>query len=175
MADIQKYSASCDICTIAKNSQWKYKPKLTPMIRPSTINDCLVIDTVGALPKTEKGHQHVLSCIDTFSRYCFLEPIPDLSTDTILYTLQKIFSTTGVPSVIITDNYATFLSKAVQAYYSLLGIKNLHSAAYSPRSTGIIERLHKDLGNALRCQIVNKQQNDWDRDLSLIEHAFRFL
>ncbi|GFS03148.1 Pol polyprotein [Elysia marginata] len=61
------------------------------------------------------------------------------ASDTIL-ELREVFSTLGLPEIIVTDNSPTFTSSDFCSFMSHIGIKHITVSPYHPSSNGLAER-----------------------------------
>ena len=113
------------------------------------------IDLVGPLPAS-KGHTHLLTIVDRFTRWP--EAIPLCSTDTA--TIGNAFAMHwvarfGVPTDITSDRGAQFTSDVWSALSESLGAKLHRTTAYHPQSNGLVERFHRSLKAALRARLTS--------------------
>ena len=56
------------------------------------------------------GKVHIV-CVDYFSFFIWGRPLPDIQSDTVIFGLKTIFSESGSPEILITDNGRNFISK----------------------------------------------------------------
>jgi hypothetical protein len=104
------------------------------------------MDLVGPLPAS-KGFIYLFTIIDRTSHWP--EAIPIAATSTV--------SRFGVPAVITSDHGTQFTSSLWAALYNLLNIQHSQTTAYQLQSTGMVERFHCRLKDALRtrCAAAN--------------------
>ncbi len=81
--------------------------------------------------------------------------------------LREIFSRTGIPSQILTDQGSVF----TQQLCSLLDIKHIKSSPYHPESNGCLVRWHATLKSVLRK--YPEKYTDWDRLIKYVMFACR--
>ncbi|KAG8172974.1 hypothetical protein JTE90_016896 [Oedothorax gibbosus] len=123
-----------------------------PSCRFSHIN----VDVVGPLP-TSCGFSYVLTCVDRFSRWPEAFPMVDQTAATIAVTFfAGWISRFGVPECISTDQGRSFESDLCHALMKFLGTEKLRTTAYNPASNGLVERFHRQLKQAIRCQATDK-------------------
>ncbi|KAG8189090.1 hypothetical protein JTE90_028634 [Oedothorax gibbosus] len=123
-----------------------------PSCRFSHIN----VDVVGPLP-TSCGFSYVLTCVDRFSRWPEAFPMVDQTAATIAETFfAGWISRFGVPECISTDQGRSFESDLCHALMKFLGTEKLRTTAYNPASNGLVERFHRQLKQAIRCQATDK-------------------
>ncbi|KAG8184709.1 hypothetical protein JTE90_013096 [Oedothorax gibbosus] len=123
-----------------------------PSCRFSHIN----VDVVGPLP-TSCGFSYVLTCVDRFSRWPEAFPMVDQTAATIAETFfAGWISRFGVPECISTDQGRSFESDLCHALMKFLGTEKFRTTAYNPASNGLVERFHRQLKQAIRCQATDK-------------------
>ena len=79
--------------------------------------------------------------------------------------LQGWISRFGVPSTVTTDRGAQFENALWNSLMQILGTKRLRTTAYHPIANGLIERFHRHLKAALKCQ---PQPDRWMDSLPLV-------
>lgn len=59
----------------------------------------------------------------------------------------------GVPRKLTTDRGAQFISKLFKQLSQILGVHQITTISYDPKANGLIERQHRRLKQALKCQV----------------------
>ena len=113
----------------------------TRLWNPSTLN----IDTIGPLPKDDRGNIYVLVIIDCFSRFIELYPVPDTSAPPAAKCVLQHLGRYGAPRRIRTDNGSQFVNEVMDELISLVGSEHQLSLAYSSDENGIVERANKEV------------------------------
>ena len=80
-----------------------------------------------------------------------------------------LFSRTGIPRELLTDQGSNFVGSLVSKLCAGLDIDKLQTAPYRPEFNGLIERMHKTLGAILRKCV--SQGRDWAAQLPLAMFA----
>ena len=83
----------------------------------------------------------------------------------------EIFSRTGIPQHILTDQGSVFTGKLTRELCQLLGISHLKTSPYHPQTDGCLERWHSSLKSMLRKH--PNRQSEWDRLLKYMLFAYR--
>ena len=171
---IRDFVRNCRTCALAKTH---LPPRAflgrTPLAtRPG---DLYSIDLVCGLTETRNGNRYIITIQDEFSRYIWLFPVKDMTSETICEKLLVVIAAGGVPSVIITDLAPNLIGNLMSQIYKLLGIEKKQTMAYSSKSLGKHERFHRTMAASIRCLLLDlKDQNaEWDTVLPMVEFAFR--
>jgi hypothetical protein len=111
------------------------------------------VDIVGPLPPSPRGHTHLLSVIDRTSRWPELFPLRDTSARACadVFTSGWV-ARYGVPETMTTDRGVQFTSEVWRVLCETLGIQHIKTTAYHPQSNGMVERLHRQVKEALRAR-----------------------
>ena len=148
-SDIRKWTKSCLQCQkskILRHTAAPFANFKTPDARFNNIH----IDIVGPLPPS-KGCVYLLTCIDRFTRWPEVIPIPDMTAETVAHAfISGWISRFGVPSSVTTDRGRQFESKLWHSLMVLLGCSRIRTTSYHPMSNGIIERFHRQLKASLK-------------------------
>jgi hypothetical protein len=113
----------------------------------------------------------LLTCIDRFTRWLEAIPLSDITAESVAAGfLQGWISRFGVPSTVTTDRGAQFESTLWSSLMQTLGTKRLRTTAYHPIANGLIERFHRHLKAALKCQ---PQPDRWMDALPLVMVGIR--
>ena len=78
----------------------------------------------------------------------------------------------GLPSRIIHDRAAEFLSEVIQETAHLMGMTQLPTSGGHPRTNGLVERFNRTLKQMLS-KLVNKNGRNWDKMLGGVLFAYR--
>lgn len=81
---------------------------------------------------------------------------------------ENIVCKYGVPLEIVSDRATAFLDQVLQEYLKLLEISHLPTSAYTPRSNGSVERVHRELKSILT-KLCNGDIHSWDSFLPQAE------
>ncbi|MEL7307950.1 MAG: reverse transcriptase domain-containing protein, partial [Pseudomonadota bacterium] len=128
----------CRICSLCRPQF--LQPPNTPIITKSPM-EVLALDFVGPLP-VSNGYKYLLTAIDMYSRYAFIEPVKDLSTVSLISACKNIFSICGFPNTILSDRGSQFCSNEFRSFLKNFKMRYITTCAYSPKSNGCCERLN---------------------------------
>lgn len=103
---------------------------------PENVWERVHIDFAGPF----KGSYWFVLC-DAFSKWIEVKPMKNITTRNTCKVLNEIFSTFGVPQMIVSDNGPQFTSSEFEDYCKTQGILHIRSSPYHPRTNGLAERL----------------------------------
>jgi Integrase core domain len=136
-----------------------HRPARKNFIRRRIFIPCLadqyvadLIDISKFASKNDKK-KFLLTCMDGFSRFAYVIPIPNKTGDSVLSALTSIFSKV-TPRRLQTDQGSEFLCKKVQDYLKGLNIKHFFTG--SEVKASLIERFHRTLMQRLARYMTHK-------------------
>lgn len=86
--------------------------------------------------------------------------------------VENIFCRHGVPTELLSDRGANFLSNLMLEVYDLMGIHKVTTTAYHPQTDGLVERFNRTLTKML-AKTVKANGKDWDLYLPYVLFAYR--
>lgn len=128
----------------------------------------LAFDVVGLLPRTKSGHKYILTCA---SKYPEAIPLKKVDAQSVAEAMAEIFSRTGLPDEVLTDQGSVFMSALCNQMCQLLQIKTLKTSPYHPHTDGMLERWHALLKSMLKK--AQGDRKDWDKYLKYLLFAYR--
>jgi hypothetical protein len=109
------------------------------------------VDLVGPLPASSDGHVYLLTIIDRSTRWFEAVPLRNMEASTCVEAfIANWVARFGVPETVTTDRGTLFTSALWSSACTSLGIKHVLTTAYHPQSNGMVERVHRQLKDALR-------------------------
>jgi hypothetical protein len=160
ISDIAHYVNTCEVCL--KNKRVVHRIPVQPMSLPTEPWSHVAFDIIGPLPKTATGNEYILTAIDRFTRMTEAMALPTCDTFAIATAIfEMVICRHGLFEVMQSDRGSGFVSIIAANIYKIMGIKQVKTTAYHPRSNGVIERFNKTLKQTLKIY-CNEHQNDWD-------------
>ena len=171
--EIRKMTAECPTCAEIKPRFNRTQGKLIKATQPF---ERLNIDFKGPLPSATRN-KYLLTVVDEFSRFPFAFPCSDMTSETVIKCLNKLFSIFGLASYVHSDQGANFMSRELKSYLHTRNIATSRSTPYNPEGNGQVERYNgiiwKTITLALKTR--NRNINQWEEVLSEALHSIRSL
>ena len=168
-ADIRARIRACEVCALSKPAL-NTKFGLLASEIPSRPMERFYIDFVGKLPRSQAGHAYVLVVVDGFSKFSWIFPLRDATTNRAIAALQSIFAWTGPPQYIVSDNAKQFTSRNFKNFCFGFGIKHVTTSPYFPKPNHS-ERFNRNLRAAL-IAFHHDRHASWDEQLMWLRFAF---
>ena len=130
------------------------------------------MDVVGPLPKSRRGNRFILVLCDYATRFLEAIPMSSVDAEAVAEELVNLFSKFGIPTEILSDQGANFMSRLLKELYNLMHILCICTSPYHPQSDGLVERFNKTLKSLLR-KFVKGEGKDWDLMLPYLLFAYR--
>ena len=157
---------NCTTCNKSQRSrQMPKQTALRPMreFRPMAV---LHADLVGPIPvgsnqKGQHGFQHILSVVDSATRYLWLIPLRNKTAETVANALyEDVIARTSVPSAVLTDLGTEFTAEILERLCGRLGITRLRTSGYHPQCDSKCERAHYSVHNMM-VKFIEKDFARW--------------
>ena len=163
-ADVKTWCKRCSACQKAKGQSKKTAWTRTEVYsRPFRV---LQFDTIGKMNKAGEvtGAQYVLTVVDCFSRFSWLIPLVELSSEAVGTALLKhvLLDLACFPVIIRSDQHTSLVGGVVQYINDFIGIKHVVGSSWHPQSQGIDERSHRTV-NAVVRTLITEHASDWEQ------------
>ena len=170
--DVAHYCRTCAVCqkTVKKGKVFK-----APLISIPPVDEPfarIAMDIVGPLVRSEKGNRFILVVCDYGTKYPEAIPLKTIDAETVANALIDIFSRTGIPREILSDQGSNFMSATIKHLCSLLHIKKLKTSPYHPQANGLVENFNGTLKKMLKCY-SDETAKDWDKNIPYVLFAYR--
>ena len=149
----------CEVCMECQQYKWQAPPK-APMVETPVVSEPfekMAIDLVGPY-------------ICCGSRYPEAVPLKTIDVREVAEGLLEIFSRTGVPRQLLSDQGSQFIGALMENFTGRLGIEKLVTSPYYPQANGVV-RLHKTLNGIIRKAVSRKL--DWAEQVKYALYAIR--
>ena len=140
---VNKVTESCEVCRRYK------KPRPRPVVAMNmgkTFNDAVAMDL-----KVWQPNVYFLVMVDIATRFCSAVVINNKSADTVIRELFIHWITMfGAPRKLLSDNGGEFNNETMRSVADCFSIKLVCTAAESPWSNSVCERLNGIIGNSVK-------------------------
>lgn len=170
---VSSYIRTCPVCQATGKPGTGIKPaplKPIPVIEEPFSK--VIIDCVGPLPKSKRGHQYLLTIMDVSTRYPEAIPLRSINTRNVVRALIKFFTQVGLPAVVQSDQGSNFTSGMFEQVMRTLGVQQVRSSVFHPQSQGALERFHHTLKTMLKAFCLETGE-DWDEGIDLLLFSVR--
>ncbi|GFT01482.1 retrovirus-related Pol polyprotein from transposon 17.6 [Trichonephila clavipes] len=171
--EIAEFVQTCKGCQLRKPEKIGDRAPITPIVRPELPFEIVNIDMIGPIqPPSGRGHKYVLCMMDQHTRWPEAVPLRSLTAKTACDSLLQIFSRTGIPSIIASDQGTNFKSALTQEFTKRIGSSPRFSCPGYPASNGLVERWNKVLKDMIH-HVIREDPRSWDRQLPFLLFAYR--
>ena len=168
--DVRRHCESCAECQRCQKPKARKAP-LMPRPVLSEPFEALAFDLVGPMEPGQGGCRFILTSICMASRWPEAVPLRTVTAEDVAEGMFTVFSRTGIPLQLLTDQGPQFMGSLVKSMCTKLKIDNIRTTPYHPECNGIIERMHGTL-----CGMLTKATSlglDWVRQLPFALFALR--
>ncbi len=100
-------------------------------------------------PSTTGGYKYLLTCMDVYSRYVFVQALRTKTGEEVFDKLRFMFQQSGLPKNINFDLGSEFIDRRMINYCDEKGIEIWYSSPNQDNKNSIIERFHRTLRNLI--------------------------
>ncbi|GFU85830.1 hypothetical protein TNCV_2036611 [Trichonephila clavipes] len=139
--DVKSFCQSCKTCQLRRGLTYRDKIPITPIVRPENPFEVWSVDCIGPLePSSRRGHKYIICAVDICTRWAEAVPVRNIKAKTTCEVLMRIFTQTGFPKIICTDQGTNFTTEFPEAFKDVLGIVPRFAIPGHPGSRGEVER-----------------------------------
>ena len=172
MEDIKNICSSCPTCAKVKPRFYK-RPK-QQLVQATKPFERLSIDFMGPKPSVTKN-KYLLVMIDEFSRFPFVFPCTDLTSNSVINACKSLFTVFGCPTSVHSDRGLAFMSKEYNDFMLENGI--IHTTPYHPTGNSQCERANGTIWRSIQLSLrtLNMPDSCWEQVLPTVLHSIRSL
>ncbi|KAJ9522419.1 hypothetical protein QJQ45_008293 [Haematococcus lacustris] len=172
-ADVARVLKSCHVCDRARASFNLRDAQLSPLPVASLFYRWGV-DLAGPLPRTHRGNEYLMVCIEHLTNHVELVPIPDrLASTTAYHFNHQVLGRFGASAEVVTDGGREFKGEFADLLLRYL-IDHRVTSPHHPQADGLAERAVQTGKEALRKHIVVAgDPAAWDEALPAIALGYR--
>lgn len=163
--EITQYVRKCP-CNLNKAGKVTRHAPLNP-VKIGKPFESWVIDHI-VMPKSDLGHEYILTMIDRFTKMVELVPTKTKSMEeVVIHFKDRILLRWGVPQSVLADNA---FKGDFKALCEENGIRLDHNLPYQHTTMGLVERTNRTINETLR-NYVNAERTNWDEFVREIQFA----
>ncbi len=157
--DIERHIALCLSCAETKGT--KQTAPILEYPLPAGPFDVIGIDLLQ-LPRSLQGSTYVLVCVDHFSSFTVLAPMPDKSATAMAHAIiSYLICPYTTPRVLLADNGAKFNIRAIWDICFQFHIQQTFTTSHHTASIGLVERTKRKILDIL-CHLAEHIQETWE-------------
>ena len=142
--DVITHTKRCAVCQKCARAKGRKVPLMERQVLSEPF-EVLAFDLVGPFPKAKNGFRFILTAICMGSKWPEAIPLTSQTAKAVAAGMLEIFSRTGIPLQLLTDQGSQFLGSLVKHLCRDLRIDKLRTAPYHPECNGVVERMHGTL------------------------------
>ncbi|KAJ9514833.1 hypothetical protein QJQ45_028503 [Haematococcus lacustris] len=172
-ADVARILKACHVCDRARASFNLRAAQLSPLPVQGLFYRWGV-DLAGPLPRTHRGNEYLMVCIEHLTKHVELVPIPDKLATTTAYNFHhQVLGRFGASAEVLTDGGREFQGEFADLLQRHL-IDHRVTSPHHPQADGLAERAVQTFKDALRKHIaVSGDPAAWDEALPAIALGYR--
>ncbi|XP_077535201.1 uncharacterized protein LOC144147046 [Haemaphysalis longicornis] len=138
-ADVSHHCQTCHGCQIRADRRLSDRVPIVPLTRPDHPFQVVNVDIIGPLDvPSGRGHKYALCLVDLCTRWPEVVCLRSLTAKATCEALLTIFSRTGIPELICSDQGTNFTSQLTQSFLERLGCAPRFSTPEHPESNGTL-------------------------------------
>ncbi len=160
--DLERRGSACRVCQEERKFQAN-RQRLHPWEFPSKPWERVHIDYAGPYE-----NRMFLVVVDAYSKWMEVIPTSGSTAKITISKLRRIFSTHGIPDILVSDNAAAFTGGEFQEFLERNGIRHITGAPYHPATNGLAENAVKSFK-----QTTKKMEGDMEERLDRFLFDYR--
>ena len=152
--DVVAWCCDCQHCARAKVTK-QPTAAVQPIPVPRHRFTHVHVDLVGPLSTKPDGYRYLFTMVDRTTRWLEAIPLRDIDAATCADAFTAAWvARFGVPAVLTSDQGRQFISTLWGRLCEQLGVQHQLTTAYHPQANGMVERVHRQLKDALRARLA---------------------
>ncbi|XP_077485844.1 uncharacterized protein LOC144096891 [Amblyomma americanum] len=133
--EVKQHCKTCHGCQIRSDRSIRDRVPITPLTRPEHPFQVVNVDIIGPIDvPSARGHKYALCLVDLCTRWPEVICLRSLTARAMCDALLTVFSRTGVPEVICSDQGTNVTSQLTQAFLARLGCSPRFSTPEHPEN-----------------------------------------
>lgn len=102
-------------------------------------------DIVGPLVQSSSRHRFLWVLVNYATQYPKAIPLCNIRVDTVARELAQVFTSTGIPKQVVTNEGTSFMNKVFQAVCWFHGVQPMWTSIYHPQTNKLVEHFNRTL------------------------------
>ena len=150
--DVKEWCRECVACQRAKVTSQPSTP-VEKISIPAQRFSHVHVDLVGPWPTARAGYRYLLTVIDRSTRWFEATPLQEITAEVVLDSfITSWVARFGLPAHVTTDRGAQFTSGTWTTWCTEMQVEHITTTAFHPQANGMVERLHRQIKDALRAR-----------------------
>lgn len=167
---VSKYVRGCISCQFAKTPTGKRQGYLNPIDKGNIPWHTWHIDHLGPFCLSKNGNSYLLVIVDSFTKFTWLQPVPNTCTAHAVATISLLSRIFGLPTRVISDRGKAFTSREFEDYCKSKQIRHILNAVACPRANGQVERYNRTILQSL-IAYTGEDDSEWEKFVPLVERG----
>lgn len=167
--DVREFVRNCEVCQRNKYDTSASPGLLQLLPIPDGIFSNISMDFITGLPKSQ-GKDVILVVVDRLTKYGHFMSVshPYGAATVAQIFIDQVYRLHGLPSSIVSDRDAVFVSNLWQELFKQLGVTLCLSSSYHPQTDGQTEVVNRCIESYLRC-MAGERPTTWAKWIPLAE------
>ena len=171
--DVKQITENCKVCRELKP---RFHKSAGTLIKSTQPFQQLNVDFKGPLPSSSTN-KYMLTIVDEYSRFPFVYPCKDMTSNTVIKCFNHLFSLFGMPGFVHNDRAPDFLSAQIKEYLHGRSIATSRTSRYNPMGNGQAERYNGTVWKSITLALKSRNlpTSAWEVVLPDVLHSIRSL
>jgi hypothetical protein len=166
--DVKHFVENCPSC-LKQRTQVPHSSVEVQNIATNLPYQEFALDVCGPFRKDSDGMEFFLVCVDSFSRFCWAQPMKENTSKAIISAFNKVLATTQKPVCVRVDHGSTLTSAEFIKFLDDLKIQYHHTTVARHEANGQAEVMLQHIQRQLRIQVERfYDQGQWSTFLPRI-------
>ena len=172
--NVKRVCSKCRTC--AEIQPQFFKPDDMPLIKATRPWEKIAIDFKGPV-KSNCRNCFLLVVVDEFSRFPFVFPCKNVSSQSVISCLTTLFSLFGLPGYVHSDRGAAFMSRELKNFLHSRGVATSRTTPYHPTGNAQCKRFNQTIWKTVQLLLKDKNlpEEQWENVLPDALHSIRSL
>ena len=139
---VVNFTRRCEACLKVKAQKQDPSQPVMQTCSTNPWSSCHA-DLIGPMPRSYGGNAYVLVVVDSLTRFCDVEALPDKTAKSVIDGFVRMFSRRGPPCSLVVDNGREFSNGGLKELMLKYGCNLQFVTPLCPASNGLVERTNQ--------------------------------